>query len=695
MSELTGTRAPERLRRIGLTLLLTGLLVSLSQLSGCGGGSSSASAAPSQQTGSSGSSSNSSSSSSSAAAETVSVSPQQLGLASNQQVAFSATTSDTAGVTWSVTPSGGSFSSTTSKTGASVTFTAPSTPGVYTVTATSVSNTSDSSSATIGVTNLTGIYTYHDDLARDGANTAEYALTPANVNTTSFGKLFSCTVDGAIYTQPLWVANVTVGGAKHNIVLVATEHDSLFAFDADANPCVQLWSASLIDSNHGGTSGEIPVPDLHGDDYVGLGYGDITPEIGVTGTPVIDPSSGILYVVSKSMNAAGTSFYQRLHAIDITTGNEEAGSPVTISATYPGSGDGGSSDAFNPQQENQRPGLALVNGTVYIAWASHEDASPYYGWILGYQYSGSALVQTQVFNDAPNDGQGGIWMSGGAPAADATGNLYVVTGNALFDANSTTAPQNDYGDSFLQLSASLQVLQYFTPSDEATDESEDNDFGAGGATVLADLPAGSPVTHLALAGGKDGYLYVFNRDDLGGFGDSNALQKIVVGAEDLSSPNAGVIFSTGAFWNNFFYLAGAGEPLQVYQLSPTTATFSLSNTAGSPTGGFGYPGASPAVSASGTTNGIVWALDTSAYCTSESSACGPAVLHAYSATNVGNELWNSSMVASDAAGYAVKFVVPTIANGKVYVATRGNNTGQVDSASTVPGELDVYGLKPN
>ncbi len=695
MSELTGTQGSSRLRWAALTLLSSGWLVSLSQLSGCGGGSSSTSATSSQQTGSSGSSSVSSSSGAKPT-ETVSVSPQRLGLVSNQQVAISATTSDTAGVTWSVTPSGGSFSSTTSKSGASVTFTAPPTPGAYTVIATSVSNPSDSSSATVGVTNLAGVYTYHDDLARDGANTAEYALTPANVNTTSFGKLFSCTVDGAIYAQPLWVASVTVNGVVHNVVFVATQHDSLFAFDADASPCVQLWSANLLDSGHGGTSGETPVPDTSTDYLVGQGYADISPEIGVTGTPVIDPSTGILYVVSKSVSSSGgLTFYQRLHAIDITTGNEKPGSPVTIQATAPGTGDGGTSDTFNVQQENQRPGLALVNGTVYVAWASHEDAKPYYGWIIGYQYNGSSLIQTQVFNVAPNNGLGGIWMSGGAPAADSSNNLYVVTGNAVFDANSATAPNNDYGDSLLQLSPSLQVLQYFAPSDEATDQSEDNDFGAGGATVLADLPAGSPITHLAIAGGKDGNLYAFNRDNLGGFGDGNAWQEIAVGAEDLSSPNAGVIFSTEAFWNNFLYIIGAGEPLQAYQLSTTSAKFSLASAAGSPAGGFGYPGSSPSVSASGTTNGILWALDMSAYCTGGSSACGPAVLHAYDATNVANELWNSSMVSTDAAGNAVKFVVPTVANGKVYVATRGNNAGGTDGSTSTPGELDVYGLKPN
>ena len=302
---------------------------------------------------------------------TVSVSPLRAGLTVTQTLSVTATTNDSAGVMWSAT--GGSFSAAGSLTGVAVTYTAPSTAGTYTITATSATDITVSASFTVAVTDLAGVYTYHDDLARDGANTQEYALTPSNVNTSSFGKLFSCTVDGAVYAQPLWVANLTIGGVKHNVVFVATQHDSLFAFDADANPCVQLWDVSLIDTNHGGTGGEVTVPSGVPGYLVGIGSGDITPEVGVTGTPVIDPSTSTLYVVSKSMNSGGTVFYQRLHAIDLATGNEKSGAPVTITATYPGTGDGGTTDTFNPRQQNQRPGLAFVNGTVYIAWASHED----------------------------------------------------------------------------------------------------------------------------------------------------------------------------------------------------------------------------------------------------------------------------------------------------------------------------------
>jgi hypothetical protein len=401
----------------------------------------------------------------------------------------------------------------------------------------------------------------------------------------------------------------------------------------------------------------------------------------------------VLYVVTKSTNSSGSVFRQRLHVIDLTTGAEEPGAPLAIAASSPGNGDGGTSVSFNPQTANQRAGLALVGGSVYIAWGSHEDARPFYGWLIGYTYNGSSLTRTHVLNVVPNYGLGGIWMSGSAPAADSSNQLYVSTGNGVFDADSNSAPNNDYGDSFLKLSPSLSVVDYFTPSDQQSDESNNNDFGAGGAAVLGDLPAGSAVSHLAIAGGKDGYLYVFNRDSLGGFGDSNALQKIQAGQEgSLSTGNPGVIFSSIAFWNNTLYLAAAGEPLIAFQLNKS-GTFSFAAAANAPRQ-YGFPGSTPSVSSSGSINGIVWAVDGSQYCTTASPGCGPAVLHAYDAADITDELWNSSMSSGDAAGYAIKFAVPTVANGKVYVGTRGNNRGGSSGSTSVAGELEVYGLKP-
>ena len=326
----------------------------------------------------------------------ISISPRAAALTLGQTASLSVTTNDPLGVTWSLAPAGGSFASMQGTNGTSTTFTAPGTAGTYTITATSITNPALSSSIALGVTGLAGVFTYRNDSARDGVNAQEYALTPGSggsVGTVTFGKLYSCIADGAVYAQPLWAANLTINGARHNVVFVASAHDSLFAFDADANPCVQLWSVSLIDTDHGANAGEVTVPAGTTGHLVGKGDGDITPEVGVIGTPVIDSSSGTLYVVSKSMDPTGTYFYQRLHAIDLTTGNEKAHSPVLIQGTYPGTGDKTTTTTFNALYENQRAGLALINGGIYIAWAAHEDASPYYGWLMGYTYGTSGFKQ--------------------------------------------------------------------------------------------------------------------------------------------------------------------------------------------------------------------------------------------------------------------------------------------------------------
>jgi hypothetical protein len=619
---------------------------------------------------------------------TVTLSPTIATLTVSQTQQFTATVPGGGAATWAVDGIVGGSAAVGIVTSGGTSgglYTAGTAVGTHTVVATSVANPTQSGSAVVAVTDLAGVYTYHNDLARDGANMQEYALTTANVNTSSFGKLTSCTVDGAIYGQPLWVANLTVSGAKHNVVFVATEHDSLYAFDADAVPCQQLWTVSLIDAAHGAQAGETTVPP----NLFGEGQGAIAPEVGVTSTPVIDPVNGLLYAVAMSVNSTHTTYYHRLHAITLASGAEKTGSPVTVTGTYPRLAAPGTV-SFDPHQHLQRSGLALVNGVVYLAFASQEDFGTWYGWMMGYQYSGTSFTQTAVFNATPNapgplPPGGGIWMSGSAPAADSSNNLYVLTGNGGFDASNTTAPNNDYGDSLLKLTSSLTVApsvspSWFTPTDQQNDDLNDLDFGSGGAAILADLPAGSPVTHLLLCGGKDEALYVLNRDTLGGYG-GNAVQNIAFGAQ---------IFATGAFWNNNFYLAGLSAPLRAYQLTPSIPQFNLGSSSSHP---FIFPGSTPSVSAAATQNGIVWALDTSQYCTSQTqNGCGPAVLYAYDATNLATELWNSSTVAADAAGFAVKFAVPTIANGKVYVGTRGNNTGV--GTTSVSGELDIYGLKP-
>ena len=605
-----------------------------------------------------------------------------LTLAQTQQ--FAPTLAGSAGdLTWSVDGVVGGNGNVGSISPSGV-YTAGTSAGNHTIVASSVAHPQVSASAVAVVTDLAGVYTYHNDLARDGANTQEYALNTANVNSNRFGKLFSCVTDGALAGQPLWAAGLLIGGTSHNVVFVATEHDSLYAFDGDASPCQLLWTVSLIDTAHGANGGETPVPSGGTVFLVGRGVvGDIAPEVGVTGTPVIDPNSGTLFVVSKSVNPNGSLIYQRLHAIDWTTGKEQSGSPVSIAAMYPGTGDGSASVAFAAGPENQRAGLAWVNGVVYVTWAAHEDVAPWYGWVMGYAYGDGAFSQTAVFNAAPDAQDGGIWMGAAAPASDTNGYLYLITGNGTFDAASSATPNTDYGDSLLRLTGSLSVANFFTPSDQANDAGSDKDFGAGGAAMLADLPAGSPVAHLLICGGKDGSLYVLNRDLLGGFGDSAAVQKIT---------GSNGIFSTGAFWNSNYYLATNQGNLIQYALDASVPSLS---PAASSAHVYGFGGSTPSVSAAGPTNGIVWTLETGQSCIGLAKACGPAVLYAHDAANVANELWNSSLVAADAAGNAVKFMVPTVANGKVYVGTRGNNTGGPPGSTSAAGELDVYGLKPD
>ncbi len=623
------------------------------------------------------------------AAVSVTISPKRGGLAVGQTLAVTATVTNdvgSAGVTWSASGSacsGSTCGTFTNVTKTSATYAAPSAAGNYTLTATSVASPGASASAPIGVTNLAGVTTYHNDLLRDGANTSEYALTTSLVTTATFGKLFSCQTDGATYTQPLWMPLVMINSALHNVIVVATQHDSVYAFDADASPCVTLWHVNLLDSAHGGTTGETSVPSS----LIGSGYGDISPEVGVTGTPVIDPSTHTIYVVSKSVNAS-SQFFQRLHALDLFTGNEKVTPPQNISnaISVAGTGDGSVNGqlAFDPKNENARSGLALYNGVVYVSWASHEDKDPYHGWVIGFSASNLAPVTNALFNSTPDSvgtvtySRGGVWMGGGAPAVDSSGYLYFITGNGTFNAN--TGGTN-YGDSLMKMSTAggLSVADYFTPADEATLDANDTDFGSGAATILID-PSSGPLPHLVIGGGKEGNLFLVNRDKMGKFNGTNQV------VQTINTGNN--IFATPVFWENNLYVAPIGA-LKQYAFNTTTGMFGGS-AASQTSAAFGFPGATPSLSSNGASQGIIWASDNSQYCTPQSPGCGPAVLHAYNATNLATELWNSSQAAGsrDQAGDAVKFTVPTVANGKVYLGTRGNN-------STVLGELEVYGLLPN
>jgi hypothetical protein len=602
---------------------------------------------------------------------TISITPKTYNLVSPQTLQFTATlTGDTQnqGATWKVDDIAGG-NSTVGTISSSGLYTPPASGGgPHAIVATSVADTTKSDSASINVTDLAGVFTYHNNVARDGTNTQEYILNTSNVKTGSFGKLFSCAVDGAVYTQPLWVPNVTINGALHNVIIVATQHDSVYAFDADASPCVTLWQASMLDTTHGATTGEDTV--LWSD--VGAGSKDIYPEIGIVGTPVIDPATKTIFVVSKSENRSNLTFYQRLHALDITSGNETTNSPANISASVSGDGDDnvGGTITFNQRTHLQRCALALVNGVVYISWASHEDKTPYHGWVLGYNAANLQLVS--VFNTTPNDGLGGIWMGGGAPAADSAGNLYLATGNGGFDADSNLS-LNDVGDSILKLNPSgLVRADYFTPYNQGSLESTDGDLGAGGVLLLPDQTG--PVPHLLVEGGKQGLLYVIDRDNMGQYNSIDNSQIV-----QTLSPSGSGIFSTPVFWQNTLYLTSIRDYLRALPFNPTTGQFSVTPNSTSAFK-FLFPPPSPSLSSQGASNGIIWITDSSNYGPPKTSPAAPAVLYAYDATNLSNMLWNSSLSASDAAGNAVKFTVPTVANGKVYVGTAT--------------EVTVYGLLP-
>ena len=505
------------------------------------------------------------------------------------------------------------------------------------------------------------VTTYHNDNARKGQNLNETILTPANVNPNGFGRVFVQPVDGYIYAQPLYVPNVSIGGQAHNVVFVATENDSVYAFDADSAAAANaspLWHVSFINP-----------PSVTTVDSVGdIACTDLVPQIGITGTPVIDNGTGTLYVVASTKESG--VFFQRLHALDIATGNEKFGGPVAILATVPGTGDGSSGGqiSFDALHQNQRPGLLLWNGVVYITSAAHCDHSPYHAWVFG--YNASDLQQVVVWNSTPNGSDGGVWQSGGGPAADSAG-IYFVTGNGTFDANTGGT---DYGDTILKLSGptagTLQVLSSFTPFNQAVLSANDTDLGSGGALLLPALPAGSAHQDLLVACGKEGTIYLVDRNNMGGY--NSATDQVV---QEL--PGAiGSFYGMPAYWNNTVYLGGQNDNLKAFSFNAGgSGLLSLSAVSYSPES-FTFPGPTPSVSASGSGNGIVWAIETDTYASN-----GPAVLRAYDATNLANELYNSTQDGSrDTPGPAVKFAAATVAQGKVYVGTAT--------------QLAVFGLRP-
>ena len=491
------------------------------------------------------------------------------------------------------------------------------------------------------------IPTFHNDNARSGQNLQETVLNHQNVNVNSFGKVAFFTVDGKVDAQPLFLDKVSMSSGTHPTLYVATEHATVFAFDA--NTAAYLWNTSLLGPGES-------TSDTRGCDEA------ISPEIGITATPVIDRTkgpNGAIYVVAMSKDAVG-NYHQRLHALDVATGAELFGGPTEISGSFPGSGDNsnGVSVVFDPKQYKERAALLLLNGVVYTTWASHCDVRPYTGWVLGYDTT--TLQQTYVLNVTPNGGGGAVWMSGAGPAADAAGNVYLLDGNGDFDdaQDSRGFPSlGNFGNAFLKLSSSggvLSVSDYFEMYDESSENSEDVDLGSGGAILLPDLTdAQGTVRHLGVGAGKDGNIYVVNRDSMGHYGPSN--QNLY---QELLKPLAGRVYSTPAYFNNTIYYGSEGDNIKAFSIMNAQISPVPSGETGNM---FPYPGATPSISANGSNDGILWAVE-NGYA---------ATLHAYDATNLSNELYNSNQAPyqRDQLGPGNKFITPTVVNGKVYVGT--------------------------
>jgi hypothetical protein len=499
------------------------------------------------------------------------------------------------------------------------------------------------------------VLTSQYDNARTGSDLHETILTPQNVNVRQFGKLFTFHVDGAVYAQPLYVPGLDIPGkGKHSVVFVATEHDSVYAFDAGGHPAEPLWKVSLLNSKV--DASPVPAPDVQ--------CGFIDPEVGITSTPVIDYSYGTLYVLARSLEGSRPTrrFVQRLHALAITTGGEKFGGPVEIQATSRGRGAGSSSGQvqFDPLRENPRAALLLAAGTVFLTWASSCDVGSYHGWMMA--YDSHSLKQLSAFDATPDASDGGFWAGDTGPAADNEGNVYAATGNGRFDAS---RGGRDYGDTILKMSLNgdgLQIRDYFTPYNQAELDADDNDLGSGGP-VLFPGPSSAHPSLVAIAG-KGATLYVIDRSKMGGFHagkDSQAVWTVPLGGNLLGAP---------AYWNGHLFAAAEDDFLKEFLV--TRAGLKLVARSGEK---FDDRPGIPAISSNGSRDGILWLLTSKHWNEPDRR---PAVLYAYDASNVGHELYNSEQdSARDRAGIALRFNMPMVANGRVYIGAKG--------------EVDVYG----
>ena len=495
------------------------------------------------------------------------------------------------------------------------------------------------------------------DNQRTGANVQEKLLTPKNVNVRQFGKLGAFKVDGPVYAQPLYVSNLDIPGkGPHNVLFVATEHDSVYAFDADRPNHAPLWHVSFLDESRS-------IQPVHGDE---LQCPFIRPEVGITSTPVIDMRTGTLFVLARTRiyhRVVANDYFQHLHALAITTGVEKFGGPKPISASVPGKGPGvgptRGTVAFDPLKENPRAALLLVNGDVILTWASSCDVDPYHGWVMA--FDAQTLAQRAVLNVTPDGSEGGIWQSDTGPAADAAGNIFLATANGTFDAGSGG---RDYGDSILKLDPGmLAIRDYFTPGDESHLSEADADLGSSGPTLLPDQPGPHP--HILLQPSKGGTIYVVDRDQMGKFRrDGDAI------LQEIKTPGDGH-YGAMATWNGRAYFIASNDYLREYTVQG--GKLKESSRALSPH--FENPGATPAVSSDGAKNGIVWGIATRTW----NGRDRPTVLYAYDAANLAHPIYSSEQnAARDQPSLATRFVVPLVVSGHVYFGTRD--------------EVEVYGL---
>jgi Ig-like domain-containing protein/immunoglobulin I-set domain protein len=594
-------------------------------------------------------------------APNITVQPTNQTVTAGQAATFSVTATGTAPLTYQWQKNGAVITGATAASYTTPVTTTADSGELFRVVVSNTAGSMTSNTATLTVnpgtsTSSVDIITYHYDNGRSGQNLNETTLTPANVNSTTFGKLGQFSVDGLVDAQPLYLSQVTVAGQTKNVLYVATEHGSVYAFDADSingTTTAFLWKTSTL------ASGETTSDNR--------GCGQVSPEIGITSTPVIDRSRNAIYVVAMSKDSSG-NYFQRLHALSLSTGAELFGGPQTITAKYPGTGDNssGGNVVFDPKQYKERPGLLQIGGTIYTTWSSHCDARPYTSWVMA--FSADTLAQTHVLNLTPNGNEGGIWMAGTAPAADTNGNLFFIIGNGTFDTtlNASGFPVNgDCGNCFVKLSTSsgLALTDYFTPHNTVAESDADTDFGSGGGILLMDVTdANGNTRHLSVGAGKDSIIYVVDRDSMGKF-SANTDQIY----QEISGALGGGVYSMPAFFNNTVYYGAVGDALKAFPV--ITAKLSASPSSQT-THSFGYPGTTPSVSANGTSNAIVWAIENSG-----------AILFAYDATNLTKELYDSNQAANGRDHFSGnKFITPVVANGRVYVGT--------------PNSVAVFGLLP-